>query len=111
MNFKDLQFSIGKLTTDIRSQMARRNPLQSHDTKALNLWVFEERNDVASLKTCNYHHKETDKAFLSWITEEVARNPQENEDIEVFYIYIYKRGAGTENSSFYRILERHYLCF
>ncbi|KAI8878844.1 hypothetical protein K501DRAFT_194901 [Backusella circina FSU 941] len=82
MNFKDLQFSIGKLTTDIRSQMARRNPLQSHDTKALNLWVFEERNDVASLKTCNYHHKETDKAFLGWITEEVARNPRENEDIE-----------------------------
>lgn len=86
MNFKDLQFNIGKLTTNVKSQVARNNPLQNHDTRSLNLWLFEERNDLSFMRTTAYHHAETNKAFLEWIKDELEKNKlHENysEDIEV----------------------------
>lgn len=87
MNFtKDLQFNIGKLTTNVKSQVAKNNPLQNQDTRALNLWLFEERNDLSFMKTTAYHHAETNKAFGNWITEDLAKNQNlENytEDMEV----------------------------
>ncbi|GAN01336.1 hypothetical protein MAM1_0006d00769 [Mucor ambiguus] len=85
MNFKDLQFNIGKLTTNVKSQVARNNPLQNHDTRSLNLWLFEERNDLSFMRTTAYHHAETNKAFLEWIKDELEKNKlHENysEDIE-----------------------------
>lgn len=86
MNFKDLQFNIGKLTTNVKSQVARNNPLQNHDTRSLNLWLFEERNDLSFMRTTAYHHAETNKAFLEWIKDELEKNKQHenySEDIEV----------------------------
>ncbi|KAL9541453.1 hypothetical protein MBANPS3_009115 [Mucor bainieri] len=85
MNFKDLQFNIGKLTTNVKSQVARNNPLQNHDTRSLNLWLFEERNDLSFMRTTAYHHAETNKTFLEWIKDELEKNKlHENysEDIE-----------------------------
>ncbi|KAL7335252.1 lipid-binding protein [Mucor circinelloides] len=85
MNFKDLQFNIGKLTTNVKSQVARNNPLQNHDTRSLNLWLFEERNDLSFMRTTAYHHAETNKAFLEWIKDELEKNKQHenySEDIE-----------------------------
>jgi hypothetical protein len=87
MNFtKDLQFNIGKLTTNVKSQVAKNNPLQNQDTRALNLWLFEERNDLSFMKTTAYHHAETNKAFVDWIKEDLTKNQHyENytEDMEV----------------------------
>lgn len=74
MNFKDLQFNLNKLTSNAKSQVAKKNPLQNHDTRALNLWLFEERNDLASIKTSAHHHAETNKAFLEWVKEEMVKN-------------------------------------
>ncbi|KAI8066113.1 hypothetical protein BDF21DRAFT_345980 [Thamnidium elegans] len=85
MNFKDLQFNIGKLTTNVKSQVAKNNPLQNHDTRSLNLWLFEERNDLAYMRTAGYHHAETNKAFLDWVKEELVKNRDNQEysqDIE-----------------------------
>lgn len=106
MNFKDLQFNIGKLTTNVKSQVARNNPLQNHDTRSLNLWLFEERNDLSFMRTTAYHHAETNKAFLEWIKDELEKNKQHenySEDIEVpehdpkmkacFFIYILMRAV------------------
>lgn len=95
MNFKDLQFNIGKLTTNVKSQVAKNNPLQNHDTRSLNLWLFEERNDLAYMRTAGYHHAETNKAFLDWVKDELAKNRDNQEysqDIEVcmpFYPSVY----------------------
>lgn len=86
MNFKDLQFNLGKLTTNVKSQVAKNNPLQNHDTRSLNLWLFEERNDLAYMRTSSYHHAETNKAFLEWVKEELVKNRENDEysqDIEV----------------------------
>ncbi|CEP08105.1 hypothetical protein [Parasitella parasitica] len=85
MNFKDLQFNIGKLTTNVKSQVAKNNPLQNQDTRSLNLWLFEERNDLAFMKTTAYHHAETNRAFLEWIKDELIKNKKHvnySEDIE-----------------------------
>lgn len=90
MNFKDLQFNIGKLTTNVKSQVAKNNPLQNHDTRSLNLWLFEERDDLSNMRTNAYHHAETNKAFLDWVKEELIKNKQDqdySQDIEV-NIYI-----------------------
>ncbi|KAI8079687.1 uncharacterized protein B0P05DRAFT_445908, partial [Gilbertella persicaria] len=78
MNFKDLQYNIGKLTTNVKSQVARNNPLQSQDTRSLNLWLFEECNDLAFMKKTAYHHGETNKAFLEWIHDDVYKNSDLN---------------------------------
>jgi hypothetical protein len=78
MNFKDLQFSIGKLKADVHSQIARNNPMQKQDTKALSLWIFQERNDLATLRTLAYQHSETNKALKGWIKEEIAEEKPEN---------------------------------
>lgn len=95
MNFKDLQFNIGKLTTNVKSQVAKNNPLQNYDTRSLNLWLFEERNDLAQMRTAGYHHAETNKAFLDWVKDELVKNRDNQEysqDIEVcmpFYPSVY----------------------
>ncbi|KAI8096513.1 Eisosome component PIL1-domain-containing protein [Halteromyces radiatus] len=83
MNFKDLQFSIGRLTTDMRSQLARNNPLQKQDTKALSMWIFNERNNLATMRTLNYQQSETNKVFQQWTKEELLNDKAENgRDIE-----------------------------
>ncbi|KAI9262168.1 hypothetical protein BDA99DRAFT_69535 [Phascolomyces articulosus] len=69
MTFKDLHYSLGKFKTDVRSQLARKNPLQNQDTKALSMWIFEERNDLKAMRVSAYHRNETTKAFLDWIDE------------------------------------------
>ncbi|KAI8367629.1 Eisosome component PIL1-domain-containing protein [Radiomyces spectabilis] len=85
MNFKDLQYSLGKLTTDVRSQIARNNPLQKQDTKTLSLWIFGERNDLATMRTSAYQRSETNKVFKQWTKEECqnekGNNGQDLEDI------------------------------
>ncbi|KAG0759237.1 hypothetical protein G6F16_004235 [Rhizopus arrhizus] len=82
MNFKDLQYSIGKLKSDVQSQLARNNPMQKQDTKSLSLWIFEERNDLASMRTLAYQRLETNKALKQWVTEPTPGiNMQDLEDI------------------------------
>ncbi|KAI8647689.1 Eisosome component PIL1-domain-containing protein [Parasitella parasitica] len=78
MNFKDLQFSIGKFKADVSSQLAKNNPLQKQDTKALSLWIFQERNDLASMRTMAYERSETNKALKQWVKEEVDDEKLEN---------------------------------
>lgn len=79
MNFKDFQFSIGKLKADVHSQIAKNNPLHRQDTKALSLWIYQERTDLASMRTMAYERSETIKALKAWIKEE----EEENEDLQV----------------------------
>ncbi|KAG1472081.1 hypothetical protein G6F56_001751 [Rhizopus delemar] len=74
MSFKDLQYSISKLTTDVQSQVARNNPLQNNDTRCLNYWLFQQRNELAALKTRSYQHLETNKAFKEWVYEESLKH-------------------------------------
>ncbi|KAI8990871.1 hypothetical protein BDF20DRAFT_6699 [Mycotypha africana] len=78
MNFKDLQFSIGKLKADVHSQIAKNNPLQKQDTKALSMWIFQERNDLATMRTKAYKQSETIKALKEWVKEEVAEETIDN---------------------------------
>ncbi|ORZ12243.1 Eisosome component PIL1-domain-containing protein [Absidia repens] len=83
MNFKDLQYSIGRLTTDVRGQLARNNPLQKQDTKALSMWIFNERNNLATMRTLAYQQSETNKVFQQWTKEELLNDKDENgRDIE-----------------------------
>ncbi|KAI9303820.1 hypothetical protein BJ944DRAFT_164758 [Cunninghamella echinulata] len=67
MNFKDLQFSLGKLSSDVKTHIAKKNPLHKQDTKTLSLWIFHERNDLATMKTLAYRKGETNKSFKEWI--------------------------------------------
>ncbi|KAI8098904.1 Eisosome component PIL1-domain-containing protein [Halteromyces radiatus] len=69
MNFKDLQFSLGKLSSDVKSHMAKNNPLHKQDTKALSVWIFQERNDLATMRTLAYRRRETTKSFREWATQ------------------------------------------
>lgn len=87
MSFKDLQYSISKLTTNVQSQVARNNPLQNPDTKCLNYWLFQERNELAVLKTKTYQHTETNKAFREWVDEEREKNKDTDyeDDIKVMW--------------------------
>ncbi|KAI9305798.1 hypothetical protein BJ944DRAFT_239335, partial [Cunninghamella echinulata] len=83
MNFKDLQYSIGRLTTDVRSQIVKKNPLQKQDTKSLSMWIYNERNNLASMRTLAYQHSETNKFFQQWTKEELLNDKGENgRDIE-----------------------------
>ncbi|ORZ10163.1 hypothetical protein BCR42DRAFT_334121 [Absidia repens] len=83
MNFKDLQYSIGRITTDVRSQLARNNPLQNQDTKALSMWIYNERNNLATMRTLAYQQSETIKVFQQWTKEELMNDKEENgRDIE-----------------------------
>lgn len=79
MNFKDLQYSISKLTTQVQSQVARNNPLQNQDTKSLNYWLFQERNELATLRTKAYQQLETSKAFIDWVNDESVKYEQDKE--------------------------------
>lgn len=86
MSLKDLQFNIGKLTSKVKTQVAKNNPLQDQDARALNLWLFEERNHLAMSKTTAFHENETNRAFLEWIQEDLAKNKDHDnycEDMEV----------------------------
>lgn len=89
MNFKDLQFSIGKFKADVSSQIAKNNPLQKQDTKALSLWIFQERNDLASMRTMAYERSETHKALKQWVKEEADEEKSENgRDLEVNVLFV-----------------------
>lgn len=89
MNFKDLQYSIGKFKADVHSQLAKNNPLQKQDTKALSLWIFQEWNDLASMRTMTYERSETIKALKEWVKEEVEEEKVENaRDLEVLFFMI-----------------------
>lgn len=81
MNFKDLQYSIGKFKTDVQSQIAKSNPMQKQDTKSLSMWIFHERNDLASMRTLSYQRAETNRAIRQWVKDEIAES--NCEDIEV----------------------------
>lgn len=81
MNFKDLQYSIGKFKTDVQSQIAKSNPMQKQDTKSLSMWIFHERNDLASMRTLSYQRAETNRAIQQWVKDEIAES--NCEDIEV----------------------------
>lgn len=83
MNFKDFQFSIGKLKADVHSQIARNNPLHKQDTKALSLWIYQERTDLASMRTITYERSETIKALKAWIKEQVEEESNNAEDLQV----------------------------
>lgn len=84
MNFKDLQFSLGKLTTGAYSHLAKKNPLQKQDTKALAAWIFEERNLLYVMRMLAYQHGETNRAFQDWIKEELREGKEDdNRDLEV----------------------------
>lgn len=90
MSIKDLQFNIGKLTSKVKTQVAKNNPLQDQDARALNLWLFEERNHLAMSKTTAFHQTETNKAFLEWIHEDLNKNQQDPnycDDMEVVYVH------------------------
>ncbi|KAI8986587.1 hypothetical protein BDB01DRAFT_720486 [Pilobolus umbonatus] len=84
MAFKDLQFNINKLSTDVRHQIVRKNPLQDQDMRSLNLWLHEERQSLATKKTSTYHHSETDRAFLEWVEDETVKSdyPADVDDID-----------------------------
>lgn len=94
MNFKDLQFSLGKLTNEAYSHLARKNPLQKQDTKTLSQWIFEERNELYVMRMLAYHHSETNKAMEAWIREECSgEKAKENKDLEVTWLTIRETGA------------------
>ncbi|KAI9338049.1 hypothetical protein BD770DRAFT_331567 [Pilaira anomala] len=78
MTLKNLQFSYNKFKTDVQSQIARSNPMQKQDTKALSMWIFQERSDLATMRTMAYQRKETVKALKDWIKEEVEEESVEN---------------------------------
>ncbi|KAI7847643.1 Eisosome component PIL1-domain-containing protein [Circinella umbellata] len=82
MNFKDLQFSIGKLTTGAYSHLAKKNPLQKQDTKALSSWIFEERNALYLMRMNGHQHNESNQAFNQWLKDEVNENATNNKDLE-----------------------------
>ncbi|CAO3685794.1 unnamed protein product [Rhizopus stolonifer] len=82
MNFKNLQYSIGKLKSNVQTHLAKNNPMQKQDTKSLSLWIFEERNDLASMRTLGYQRSETNKALKTWISEDMTgENTKDLEDI------------------------------
>lgn len=81
MNFKDLQYSIGKLKSDVQTHLAKNNPMQKQDTKSLSLWIFEERNDLASMRTLGYQRSETNKALKTWVSEDMTG--ENTKDLEV----------------------------
>ena len=82
MNFKDLQFSIGKLTTGAYSHLAKKNPLQKQDTKALSSWIFEERNALYLMRMNGHQHNESNQAFNQWLKDELNENATNNKDLE-----------------------------
>lgn len=87
MSLKGLQFSYNKFKTDVQSQIAKNNPMQKQDTKSLSLWIFQERSDLATMRTMAYQKTETVKALKDWVKEEVEEEKTENgRDLEVISI-------------------------
>lgn len=93
MNFKDLQFSLGKLSSDVKSHMAKKNPLHKQDTKALSVWIFQERNDLATMRTLAYRRGETNKSFREWTTNghEYWNEDDEFTDLQVQYAIVWEK--------------------
>ncbi|KAI7867878.1 Eisosome component PIL1-domain-containing protein [Spinellus fusiger] len=79
---KDLQYSLGKLTSDVRTSIARSNLLMNQDTKALSMWIYKERNDLAGLRTLAYQRAETNKTLLAWAKEEREEEGEDGVDLE-----------------------------
>ncbi|OBZ91784.1 hypothetical protein A0J61_00145 [Choanephora cucurbitarum] len=81
---KDLQYQLNKIKSAVKSQAVRNNPLQNQETRSFNLWLFEECNDLASLKATAYHHAETNKALLEWIQQEAQKHQETHysQDVE-----------------------------
>ncbi|KAL0075645.1 Eisosome component PIL1-domain-containing protein [Phycomyces blakesleeanus] len=79
---KDLQYSLSRLTTDVRTQMVRNNPLQRQDTKALSMWIYKERTDLASMRSLSYQHSETNRMLMEWATEERQEAGPDSRDLE-----------------------------
>lgn len=78
MSLKGLHFSYNKFKTDVQSQIAKNNPMQKQDTKSLSMWIFQERSDLATMRTMAYQRKETVKALKDWVKEEVDEEKLEN---------------------------------
>lgn len=84
MSLKGLHFSYNKFKTDVQSQIAKNNPMQKQDTKSLSMWIFQERSDLATMRTMAYQRTETVKALKDWVKEEVEEEKIENgRDLEV----------------------------
>ncbi|KAI8072620.1 hypothetical protein BC940DRAFT_121039 [Gongronella butleri] len=84
MTFKDLQYSFGKFSSDVKSRMAKSNPMHKRDTKALEVWISEERHDLAAMKTLAYHKQNTIKSFRTWAqAHEPWNESDERTDIQV----------------------------
>ncbi|KAI8370882.1 hypothetical protein EDC96DRAFT_421907, partial [Choanephora cucurbitarum] len=81
---KDFQYQLNKIKSTVKSQAVRNNPLQNQETRSLNLWLFEECNDLASLKATAYHHTETNKALFEWIQQEAQKHRETHysQDVE-----------------------------
>ncbi|KAI9014405.1 hypothetical protein CLU79DRAFT_767446 [Phycomyces nitens] len=79
---KDLQYSLSRLTTDVRTQMARSNPLQRQDTKALSMWIYKERTDLSAMRSLAYQHSETNRMLMEWATEERQEAGPDSQDLE-----------------------------
>ncbi|KAF7725062.1 hypothetical protein EC973_000469 [Apophysomyces ossiformis] len=82
MSFKNIQATWGKLGNEVMSQVARNNPLQKQDTKAISLWIFEERNDLAAMRTAVHHHNTINQSFAEWIKDEKKQFGKDATDIE-----------------------------
>ncbi|KAI8577846.1 hypothetical protein K450DRAFT_273505 [Umbelopsis ramanniana AG] len=70
MAFRDFQHSLGKLTSEVKSQIAKNNPLQNEETKKMSMWIFQERNILAETKTLAYEHGEANKLMKAWAADE-----------------------------------------
>ncbi|KAG2178851.1 hypothetical protein INT43_001697 [Umbelopsis isabellina] len=70
MAFRDLQHQLGKLTSEVKTQIAKNNPLQNEETKDISMWIFQERNILAETKTLAYEHGEANKLMYKWAKEE-----------------------------------------
>lgn len=88
MSLKGLHFSYNKFKTDVQSQIAKNNPMQKQDTKSLSMWIFQERSDLATMRTMAYQRTETVKALKDWVQEEVEEEKTENgRDLEVNFSF------------------------
>ncbi|KAI9028266.1 Eisosome component PIL1-domain-containing protein [Phycomyces nitens] len=101
MNFtKGLQTSWDKIAHDVKSQIARSNPLQHPDTKTLSMWIYEERDTLASIKATAYHHSQANQGLAEWLKSEQSRYPREDvrdlEDLGSKLVILLEKQAEVE---------------
>ncbi|KAI9315368.1 hypothetical protein BX666DRAFT_1830450, partial [Dichotomocladium elegans] len=70
MAYKDLQYSLRKFESNVRSHIARKNPLQSADTLPLVMWIAEERLMLKMMRLSAEHRLRTAQAFEKWIGQQ-----------------------------------------